>query len=97
MFVYVRVRWGFNPCLSLSTRLLLSSIGEGGEERRIKGAYHYVERNEERREQSMRAEPTRAEPSRAENLKHSQENFENITPPFEIKSLSFAAYLGGDL
>jgi len=74
--------------LSLSTRVFTFNIGEGGEERRIKVAYHYGERNEERNEPSMRAEPSRAETSRAENLKHSQEIFENITPPFENKSLS---------
>jgi hypothetical protein len=83
--------------LSLSTRLFTFNIGEGGEESRINGAYHYVERNEERNEPSMRAEPSRAEPSQSENLKHSKEIFENITPPFEIKSLSLDAYLVCDL
>jgi len=83
--------------LSLSTRLFTFNIGGGGEERRIKGAYHYVERNEERNEPSMRAEPSRAEPSQSENLKHSKEIFENITPPFENKSLSSDAYLVCDL
>jgi hypothetical protein len=74
--------------LSLSIGLFTFNIREGGEESRTKGAYHCGERNEERNEPSMRAEPSRAEPSREENLKHSQEIFENITPPFEIKSLS---------
>jgi len=63
-------------------------MGEGGEEMWLPGNTLVLSRNEERTEPSMRAEPSRAEPSRVENLEHLKGNFENITPPFEIKSLS---------
>ena len=51
--------------LSLSTRLFLLYMGEGGEERRIKGAYHYADGSEEGADLPTWAE-SRGEPSRAE-------------------------------
>jgi len=84
-------------CLSLSTRLFTFNIGEGGEEMWLPGNTLVLSWNEERNEPSMRAEPSRAEPSQSEKLKHSKEIFENITPPFENKSLSSDAYLVCDL
>jgi hypothetical protein len=51
-----------------------------------------TERGKERAEHESRAEP-----SQSEKLKHSKEIFENITPPFENKSLSLDAYLVCDL
>ena len=44
-----------------------------------------------------RGTKSRAEPSRVEKLKHLTEIFENITPPFEIKSLSSDRYAVCDL